>query len=317
MKKLHVVLGGSGAVGASIIKELQARGLSVRSVERSKTVEGVENIHADALNLADLQTAVKDASHIYVCIGLPYQSKIWMRDWPKIIANVVSAAEKENAKVIFFDNVYMYGPHPLPVPFDEDTPQKPTTKKGLARKQSADVFMRAIADGKIKGFIARSADFYGPRAVNSTLYVQFLENIAKGKNPQFLGKKGVKHTSTYLLDAANAIVRLAQDDSAYGHVWHMPVSRPVTIDEIMAIINDVMGTGYKVQYVPLLARKLLSLFIPIVKEVEEMLYQFNEPYVMSWEKLHAKYPDIQATPIEDGLRAMIRSMDTVGSKRDA
>lgn len=314
MKKLHVVLGGSGAVGASVIKELQANHLPVRSVERTKEVTDVDNIHADLLDLDSLEKAVEGSSHIYICIGLPYRSNIWARDWPTVIKNVVSAAETVNAKVIFFDNVYMYGPHPLPVPFDENTSQEPTTKKGVARKQSADIFMKAVAEGRIQGFIARSADFYGPGAVNSPFFIKFLENIEVGKNPQFLGKKGVKHTYTFLPDAAKAIVRLAQDETAYGQVWHMPTTEPVTIDEVMTTINSIKGTQHSVQYLPPMIRKVVSIFTQPVKEASEMLYQFDEPYVMSWDKLLTKYSDIATTPLEQGLRVMIESLEATTAK---
>lgn len=314
MKKLHVVLGGSGAVGTSVIKELQANRLPVRSVERTKDVADVDNIHADLLDLDSLKKAVEDASHIYICIGLPYRSDVWTHDWPTVIKNVVCAAETVNAKVIFFDNVYMYGPHPLPVPFDENTSQKPTTKKGVARKHSADIFMKAVAEGRIQGLIARSADFYGPGAVNSPFYIKFLESIEVGKNPQFLGKKGVKHTYTFLPDAAKAIVRLAQDETAYGQVWHMPTTEPITIDEVMTTINSIKGTQHSVQYLPPMIRKVVSIFIQPVKEASEMLYQFDEPYVMSWDKLLTKYSDIATTPLEQGLRVMIESLEATTAK---
>ena len=88
--------------------------------------------------------------------------------------NVINACIETNATLIFFDNVYMYGPSPLTIPFDENHPQKPSTKKGLARKQTADLLLKAIDENKLKAVIARSADFYGPFAVNSSFYISFL-----------------------------------------------------------------------------------------------------------------------------------------------
>ncbi|MBC8112503.1 MAG: NAD-dependent dehydratase, partial [Verrucomicrobia bacterium] len=139
---------------------------------------------------------------------MPYQSKVWQRDWPILIQNVVTACEKANAKLIFFDNAYMYS-QPLAVPFTETHAQNPGTKKGLARKQTADLLLKAIAEKRIEAVIGRSADFYGEQAVNSPFYISFLQNMLKGKAAQVLGKKDITHSYANTGDNGKALVALA------------------------------------------------------------------------------------------------------------
>jgi nucleoside-diphosphate-sugar epimerase len=304
---IHTVLGASGATGQAVIKELQNRNLTLNAVERSKKIAGVETIQANLLNANEAIQAIQHSAFVYLCVGLPYQSKIWAKDWPLLMHNVINACEKANAKLIFFDNVYMYGPAPLSVPFDEQHPQSSTTKKGLARKQTADLLLTAIAEKRVKAVIGRSADFYGELAVNSPFYISFLQNMLQGKAPQVLGKKGVPHTYAYSGDNGKALVALALDDSTYGQVWHLPVGVPITFDEVHQMLNQALGTNFTLGYVPKLMRKILSLFIPAITEVEEMLYQFETPYEMNVEKFKKHFPNFQTTPYQDGLNNMVRS----------
>lgn len=310
-KELHVVLGGSGAIGRAVIKALQAKKLQVRSVERSKKVKGVDTVMANLLDTDQAIKAIKGASHVYLCVGLPYRSDVWKSDWPKLMKSVVNACSTNSAKLIFFDNIYMYGPAPLSTPFDEKSAQHPTTNKGKARKQTADLLLEAHKSGKVKALIGRSADFYGPNAVNSPFYISFLERMNKGKNPQVLAKKGMPHTYAYSVDNGRALVELALDDSAYGQAWHLPVGEPITIDDALTIMNKIIGTSFKASYMPRPLLGLLSVLVPPVKEVKEMLYQFDSPYIMSDKKFRTKYPNFVTTSYDDGFRAMVESFKNV------
>ncbi len=306
-EQLHLVLGGSGAIGNAVIRELDRHNIAVRALERTKTVDGVETINADLLDLAEAKKAIKGFSHVHLCIGLPYSSEVWLSDWPRIMRNIIEICSQENVRLIFFDNVYMYGPPPLPLPFDEASPQNPTSKKGKARKETADMLLEAIASGKLEALIARSADFYGPGAVHSQFYMTFLQRMLESNAPRAISSPGIKHTYAYTVDNARAMVRLALDDSAYGEVWHLPVGEPITMEEIAELFNKELGTDYKVRFIPSVFQALLSLFIPELKEAREMLFQFNKPYIMSFEKFRRKYPDIKVTPYEKGIKEMVRS----------
>ena len=111
-KELHLVLGGSGAIGKAVIEELIKRNLSVRAIERSKKVDGIETINIDLMDSKKTQTAITGASYVYLCIGLEYNSKVWLSKWPVIVQNVINACSSTNAKLIFLDHIYMiWGGH--------------------------------------------------------------------------------------------------------------------------------------------------------------------------------------------------------------
>lgn len=305
--ELHVVLGATGSVGKSVIEELQARKLKIRAVERSKTVKGIETIHADLLDFDQATYAITGATHVYLCIGLPYSALIWKEQWPLIMNNVISACEKAEARLIFLDNMYLYGPAPLSVPFNEKHTRNPVSEKGKTRKIISDMLLNAHESGRVKAVIGRSADFYGPNVINSPLYISFIERMLIGKAPQSLGKTNIKHTYSYTNDNGRALVTLALDDSTYGQEWHLPVSRAMTIDEIVVEINSVMNTNFKATLIPRIILKIMGIFIPNIKEVNEMLYQSDFIYIMNDEKFRKHFPDFKVTEFEIGIREMINS----------
>ncbi|NJK82515.1 MAG: NAD-dependent epimerase/dehydratase family protein [Saprospiraceae bacterium] len=304
--QIHTVLGASGASGRAVIKELQTKNYTIRAVERNSKTKDVAGVAADLLKADDAINAIKGSAYVYLCVGLPYQAKIWQRDWPLLIQNVIKACEQTNAVLIFLDNVYMYE-RPLAVPFSENQPQNPTTIKGKARKQTADLLLNAIANKKIQGVIGRSADFYGEYTTNSMFYASFLENLLKGKSGQYLSKNNVLHTYAYVGDNAKALVALATDPTTYGQVWHLPVGKPISPNEINRLMNASLGVNYELKFVPTLMRKLLGLFIKPIAEVEEMLYQFETDYIMDCQKFMTHFPNFELTPYEVGISKMIQS----------
>ena len=275
----HTVLGASGAMGRAVLDELIKKNFLLRAVTNDEDVYGIETIQADLRSKAEADEAIKDSDYVYLCVGLPYKTEVWKTDWEKLMLNVTEACAKYNAKLIFFDNIYMYQSE-LPVDFDEKTAQNPDSEKGKARKRAADIMMDAVHKGKIKGLIGRSADFFGKRAKNSILYVSFLERMLERKDPQFLTRTDQKHTFSFVSDNGRALVQLALNDDCYGQVWHLPTGKPITVNEILKLFNNELGHDYKISVISPFMRNLLSRFISPVKEVGEMLYQFEQDYVM-------------------------------------
>lgn len=307
MAGLHIVLGGGGAIGGAVVRELQAREEQLIAVEHEHSLLQTETRIADARDPEALLRATEGASHIYQCIGLPYDSARWQRDWPRIAENVVLACSTHGAKLLYFDNAYMYGPPPLSVPVTEAHRQAPSSRKGAARKCAADIVTRALEAGKVSGTIARSAEFYGPYARNSSLYISFLERMLAGKAPLLLSSSDVPHTFAYTEDCARAMVELALCPDACDGVFHLPTSGSITFREVCTKFNRELGTSYEINTLPPSVRRLLSLFVPLIREASEMLYQFDTEYELSWERFHTRFPDFTPTSYEEGIRAMAAS----------
>ena len=307
---LHTILGATGATGQAILHELQARNLRYRLTSRTARPEQEEYVQVDLLDAASTQKAIAGSTYVYLCVGLPYKTEIWEAQWEVIMQNVTVACAQHGAKLIFLDNVYLYTA-PLPQPFDENTPQQPVSKKGKVRKRTADLLMQAMKNGKVQGVIGRSADFFGPGAVHSPFYISFLERMMEGKNPQTLAPGNVKHTYANVQDNGRALVELALCEECYGQAWHLPVGEPITANEMLAIFNRLLDTDFKLSVMPRFLRSLLSVFVPVLREVGEMQYQFEAPYVMSFDKFKNQFPDFVVTTNEEGAKRMIQWLERV------
>lgn len=309
---LHLIL-GDGIVGRATADELARRGLAVALASRTPPDGGPgPNPHPhrriDALDADGLRRATADATHLYVTLGLPYDTRTWQRDWPRVIENIVAAARANGLRVVMFDNVYPYGPAPLQVPMREDHPLEPPSAKGRVRRALDERLWRAAREDGVPVLIARSADFYGPGVRNSTLYVSAIERQLAGKPANWLGDPDRLHSFTYTLDAARGLVELALDDGAYGEAWHLPTAEPApTPRQLLAESARLLGAPAAVRTMPRWMLAALAAFVPILREVREMLYQNEQDYVFSSAKFSARYPGFRVTPYAEGIAATVRA----------
>src|SRR5258706_9939400 len=136
MISMHTILGGGGAVANELVKELRKSNETYQLVSRNpKPVAGERWISADITNEISMKEAIKGSTIVYLVAGLKYDIKVWREQWPKIMNNAIEACKSENAKLIFFDNVYSYGL--VKGRMTEETPYNPCNKKGEVRAKIA------------------------------------------------------------------------------------------------------------------------------------------------------------------------------------
>jgi len=296
----HIVL-GAGAIGNEVFNALKEQGKDVLLASKSaRKMNGY--IQIDALDLMDVEEKTKDISILYLCIGLPYNKKTWRKQFPVIIDNVIHAAVKNKFKFVFFDNVYMYGYMNNPVL--ENHPNIPISHKGETRKMMIDKILNAR---DLEFLIARSPDFFGPHAKNSILYTGFIDNVLKQKNFLFIGKLGKKHSYAYTKDLAKAMILLSEHQEMYQQIWHLPSYQTNSIEEIVSLVNQTLNTSYSIKTMGYFLNMTLSFFIPILREVKEMRYQFDYDYVLDDHKFMKAFPTFKKTDLEVALKETIES----------
>ena len=306
---MQTILGSGGAIGIELAKALSKYTNEIRLVSRNpqKVNSSDELFAADLLNKEELNKAVAGASIVYVTVGFPYNLKVWKESWPPFISNVISACKEHKCKLVFFDNIYMYDPAYLNG-MTEETPQRPTSKKGAVRKQIADMIMKEVENGSLRALIARSADFYGPAIEKTSMITEMVfKPLSEGKKANWLSSVKYKHSFTYTPDAGKATALLGNTDSAYNQVWHLPTAAdPFTGKEWIEKIADEMGQKAKIQVAPKFLVRIMGLFIPIMKEMPEMMYQYDRDYVFNSDKFEKAF-DLKPTPYMEGIKAIIKN----------
>ncbi|MFD1096487.1 NAD-dependent epimerase/dehydratase family protein [Salegentibacter chungangensis] len=309
MKNLkQTILGAGGAIGTELAKALSEYTNDIRLVSRHpKAVnENDELFPADLQNTGMVQKAVKGSAVVYLCAGLEYNFKIWKKSWPKIMANVISACIAENARLVFFDNVYMYDKGAMGN-MTENAPINPPSKKGMVRAEIAQMLMQEVKEGNLKALIARSADFYGPGVKTSMLTETVIKPMIKGKKANWLGGTHYKHSFTYTPDAALAVALLGNSEEAYDQVWHLPTAgEPPTGKEWTEMVANELNTKAKVQAVPKWMVKIIGLFIPIMREMPEMMYQYDRDYIFRSDKFEKAF-SFKPTPYREGVKKVVEA----------
>ena len=299
---LHTILGANGTIAAELIPVLQSNAQQIRLVSRSpKKVTGAEVFQADVLNRDQVFQAVKGSDFVYLLVGLEYNRKVWKTEWPVIMRNAIDACKASGARLIFFDNVYMYGR--VNGNITESSPYNPCSVKGKIRAEINEMLLKEMNSGGIKAIIATSADFYGPRtAKTSVASIMIFEKMKKGKSAQWFVNANQPHSFTYTPDAALALYMLAGSEMAYGQTWHLPTAKPaLTGNEFISIAAKYMHAKNKVQVLPKWLVGMIGLFVPVMKELGEMLYQNEFSYVFDSSKFEKAF-QFKPTPYEEGIR---------------
>lgn len=304
---MHTILGAGGPVANSLTRTLSAAGEPVRLVSRKKiqTSSTITWIGADLKNYEQVKKAVEGSGVIYMCAGLQYDKKVWAIEWPLIMQNLVDVAKFSGARLIFFDNVYMYG-HVNGV-MTEDTPYSPSSKKGEIRARVAEQLMNEAIAGNIKATIARAADFYGAESLNSFYDSMVLDKFAKNKKAMWLGNAATKHSFTFIPDTGKALYTLAMDPQSDNQVWHLPTAPALTGKEFIQLAATAFNTQPKYMRVNKFLLNTIGLFDNLIHETAEMYYQYKYDYIFSSQKFENTY-GIKPTSYEKGVAYLSKTL---------
>jgi nucleoside-diphosphate-sugar epimerase len=306
---MQTILGGGGAIGTDLARYLTRYTDKIRIVSRTprKVNEKDELLAVDLTKRQSVFDAVKDSEVVYVTIGFKYDIKVWRMLWPPFIQNVIDACKQYKAKLVFFDNIYMYDRRYLG-DMKEDTPVNPSSKKGYVRAQIAAMITDEFDKGELTSLIARSADFYGPGNVNSVLVTTVMKNFIKDKQAMWFARADKVHNYTYTPDAAIATAMLGNTPDAYNQVWHLPTTHEkFTGEKWINLIAKEMNVKCRYRVLPVWLFGLLGLFVPVMKELKEMAYQYDRDYFFNSMKFEERFKMVP-TDVKEGLRATIKSL---------
>ena len=240
----------------------------------------------------------RDATVVYNCVNAPYTD--WATLFPPMHAAIIQGAAAAKATLVVAENLYMYGP--VSGSLTEATPFHPTTRKGRVRAQMAEDLMAAHRAGIVRATAGRASDFYGPGAGQQGIFGdRVIPPLLAGKAVSMLGKLDVPHTYTYVPDFGKGLVLLGAREEALGQSWHIPNAPTLTTRQMLTLFFEEAQLPPRMRAVPDLLVKMLGLVNPQMREVAEMLYEFNAPFVVDSSKFVQAFGDI-ATPQRDAIR---------------
>ncbi len=300
----RVTVFGYGPTGEATVRLLRARGQAVCVVQRRRPAHlpaDVEFLPCDVLKADDVLAAMRGAEQAVITVGFEYVGKVWKEAWPKAVVNFVAAAETTKARIVFIDNLYMYGPQAGPL--TEETPLTRYGVKPAVRAEITRMWMKAAAERRILWTALRAPDFYGPGAGRSQIGDVGFGMIARGKAAMLAMAPDTPHDFAYVPDIGRAAVTLLDaPDDAYGQAWHVPCAPTRTARQVLELGAKALGRPLKVVALPDALLPVIGLFSGFMKEIVEMRFTWTSPYRVDSSKFAARFWS-DATPFEVGARA--------------
>jgi nucleoside-diphosphate-sugar epimerase len=303
-QELHVVF-GAGQVGPPLARLLAAAGHRVRLVRRSDApvaIPGVEAARADARDAAAATEAVRGAAAVYHCMNVAYFTAQWAAELPPILDGLIAAAGRTGARLVVLDNLYAYG-KPGGKKLTEATPFDPCSRKGEIRAGLYRQLEAAVQRGDVRAVTGRASDFYGPGGVGTHFADRFWPAALAGKSASMIVPLDSPHTYHFIPDVAAGLARLGQDAAAEGTYMlpcHPAEPTQALVDHLAAALGRPIATA---RMSPLLL-KGLGLFMPILRELSEMAYQWEEPFEVDDAKYRARFGAV-AAPRDEAARQTV------------
>jgi nucleoside-diphosphate-sugar epimerase len=310
MAGLHVVLGATGGAGSAVVRELASRGNRVRAVSRrgrGEALAGVEHVIGDALDPTSLESVCRGGTVVYHCANVPYQE--WNAKLLPMARTAIAASAAAGAKLVVMDNLYMYDR--VSGPMTEATPRNAQGKKGRLRVELEHLLLEAHRAGRVRVTIGRASDFYGPQA-NSAPMVLVVKPAINGRKASWLGRLDAPHTLSYLPDVGWGLVMLGEREESVGEIWHLPAGEPLTGRQFIELVFEELGRPPRMAVIRRPMLVLAGLFSPQFRESLEVLYQFEEPFVMDASKFIRAFGS-KVTPHREAIRQTVNELRSRGS----
>ncbi|WP_045235017.1 NAD-dependent epimerase/dehydratase family protein [Deinococcus pimensis] len=305
----HVVLGGGGAAGRALVRELLTRGADVRVVsprEPRALPAGAHWTPGDAREAGDVARMSRNARVVYMAAQPEYTR--WKTDFPPMLDAVIEGVARSQARLVFVDNLYTYGP--VTGPLSETSPEHPTSRKGQVRLRMARTLLRTHEEGRVRVVIGRASDYFGPLVIGSLAGKAFFDAVLAGKRPRWFGRHDVPHALTFVDDFARALVTLGEHDEAYGRAWHVPTDEPLTGRAFAALVAREAGVADRAPAtLPLPAVRTLGLFVPILRELADVAYQATGPWEVDGTRFAAAF-GFRPTPNAEAVRRTVEWVRT-------
>lgn len=293
---------GYGAVGQATTQRLQEKGYVVTVAQRKRPNNLPSNVNfkqCDILTLSSVSQCLEGFDQLVIAIGFEYNSAVWQQQWPIAMSNIVAASSRQGIRVIFVDNLYMYGPQAEPIHEEMNLtnhPGKPAVRAEITR-----IWQDAVKQNGLRFTALRAPDFFGPGVLLSHLGEVVFGSLAKGGTAQFFVPTNQPHDFAFVPDMARAVCQMLEaGDEIFGQVWHMPCAPTTTIKKLVELGAKSLGVTPKMFNIPLWLLRIMGYFMPLAREIWEMRFQWDRPYHVKADKFRKKFL-FEATSFDESI----------------
>lgn len=304
---MQTILGANGQIGDEVARELKRKFTSdIRLVNRDpKRVNDTDSLFAaDLMDAVKTDEAVRGSEIAYLTVGLPPNTEMWEKMFPVMMKNTIAACRNNKAKLVFFDNTYMY-PQDGEI-LTEKTNFAPVGKKGEVRAEIALMLLKEIEAKTIEAVICRAPEFYGPGKTQGITNTLIFDKIKQGKTPQVLLRDDVLRTLIWTPDASRATAWIGNTPDAFNQTWHLPCDdNRLTYKQFIELASSLYGKPLDYEIVSRWKLKIGSLFKKELKEIQELLPRYEHDNIFDSTKFKQRFPDFTPTTYKQGIEQIL------------
>lgn len=310
---MQTILGSNGQIGTELARALKSGyDAPLRLVSRTPNpIHDSDELHpADLLDAAQTDAAVAGSDIVYLTAGLPMNTQMWVDQWPTLMRNVIRACQKHAAKLVFFDNTYMYPQ--TSEPQTEGIGFAPHGEKGRVRAEIAHALLYEMQAGKIEAVICRAPEFYGPGKTQSITTRMIFDNIRAGKPLKAFVRDDTLRTLIYSPDASRAMALIGNTPEAFGQTWHLPCDdNRLTYRQFIELVCEVFGESFKWEVLKSWQIKLAGVANSAIRDASELLPRYEQDNIFVSDKFKQAFPQFNVTTYREGIAAIRDEMSRI------
>ena len=302
------VLGAAGRLGFAAAEAFRDAGWTVKGLVRPgaswRAPEGVETIET-----IDRAVAVEAGRGMDVVLNaLNPELTGWAKHALPLAYSAIEIAETAGATLLFPGNVYNYGPD-MPTMIDEETPVRPSSRKGKLRV-AMEGRMREASDRGMRAIILRAGDFFG-HGRGSWFDLVVLKELNRGRL-RYPGPLQLVHTWAYVPDLVDTFLRLADMRDRLGafEVFGFP-GHAVTGQEFVEAIAKQVDRPLQFKQVQWWTIHSFGRLFAMGRELSELGYLWKVPHRISGERLKATIGTIPHTPLNVAIERSLRELKII------
>jgi nucleoside-diphosphate-sugar epimerase len=311
-----LILGANGRLGCAAAQAFDAAGWQVYAqVRRDASPEvpaGAVLVRAPLSNPAQVAALAANASVVVHAVNPIYTR--WDEEALPALGAGLQIADQLGAHFMLPGNVYNFG-ESMPGLLGEQTPQRPSTRKGELRVEMEALMAQRASRGRCTASVVRAGDFFGA-GTGTYLDLVVVKSLSTGKLV-YPGPLGVKHAWAYLPDLAQAFVRVASiERPAPFAVWHFEghtLTGHEFLDATEAALKDLgLDRAFKRGELPWRLIRAGGLVLPMWRELARMSYLWRVAHALDGSRL-AALGGLSHTPLQQALRASLRLIALPGT----
>lgn len=310
-----LILGANGRLGCAAARAFDAAGWQVLAqVRRAASPDmptGTALVRVPLSNPDEMAAHARGARVVVHAVNPLYTR--WDEEALPALQAGLEVAEQLGAHFMLPGNVYNFG-ESMPSLLGEDTPARPSTRKGELRVEMEALIAQRASNGHFSASVVRAGDFFGA-GTGTYLDLVIVKSLRAGKLV-YPGPLEVKHAWAYLPDLARAFVRIASIARPAGfNVWHFEghtLTGHEFLDATEAAIGDLElapASALRRSELPWGLIRAAGLVLPMWRELARMSYLWRLPHSLDGRRLAALTGGLlPSTPLREALRESLRAL---------